>query len=80
MKKMIVILMFASFVAILTSCEPNANASDKTLAQKQEQLMAEANAQVGMPAIVNFQERKMMKMIMELRRFLIRMKNRSIYQ
>jgi len=67
MKKMFVILMFASFVAILTSCEPNANASDKTLAQKQEQLMAEANAQVGMPAIVNFQERKLMKMIIELR-------------
>lgn len=41
--------------------------SNKILAQKQEQIMREANAEVGMPAIVNFQERKLMKMILELR-------------
>lgn len=67
MKKMFGILMFVSFVVILTSCGPVTNTSDKELAQKQEQLMTEANAQVGMPAIINFQERKLMKMIFELR-------------
>jgi len=43
------------------------SASDKKLKKQTEQLMVEANAQVGMPAIVNFQERKLAKMIFELR-------------
>lgn len=47
-----------------SSCEQNTN--DK-LAQQQEQLMKEAHAQTGIPAIINFQERKLMKMILELR-------------
>lgn len=33
----------------------------------QEKLVSEGNAQVGMPAIINFRERKMMKTILELR-------------
>ena len=48
-----------------SGCEQNT--TDGQLAKKQEQLMLEANAQTGMPAIKNFQERKMMKMILELR-------------
>ena len=51
----------------LTSCEsPNAD-SNKILSRKQEALMQEANALVGIPAIKNFQERKLMKLILELR-------------
>ena len=49
-----------------SSCERTMDTNDK-LAVQQEQMMKEANAQTGMPAIVNFQERKMMKMILELR-------------
>lgn len=33
----------------------------------QEKIIATANQQVGMPAIVNFQEKRMLKMIYELR-------------
>lgn len=49
-----------------SSCERTVSSND-LLAQKQEQLMVEANAEIGMPAIKNFQERKLMKMILELR-------------
>lgn len=52
---------------MLTSCDWAPDNSDTSLNQKQEQIMKEANAQVGMPAIVNFNERKLAKMIMELR-------------
>ena len=41
--------------------------SDKVLNKKQEQLMQEANAQVGMPGITHFQERKLLKTVLELR-------------
>lgn len=57
----LVLLLF-----IATSCDYKPS-SDQKLNAKQEQLMEEANAQVGMPAIKNFQERKLMKMILELR-------------
>ncbi len=41
--------------------------TDAVQAAKTEKLMAEAEAQIGMPGIVNFQERKLAKMIFELR-------------
>lgn len=41
--------------------------SDKKLQEQTEQSMKEANAQIGMPAIKNFQERKLAKYIFELR-------------
>lgn len=44
--------------------KPNA---DKVQQKQTEQSLSEANRQIGMPAIVNFQERKLMKMILELR-------------
>lgn len=43
---------------------PNA---ERDMAQKTREAMNEANAQIGMPAIKNFQERKLAKMIFELR-------------
>lgn len=58
------IICFILFTA--ESCDDQQN-SNRELGQKQEQLMQEANRQVGMPAIKNFQERKLMKMIFELR-------------
>ena len=67
MKKITMFLGFA-FIAVLlmSGCDykPNTN---EVLAGKQEQLMKEANSQVGMPAITRFTERKMMKLILELR-------------
>jgi hypothetical protein len=70
MKKVILIFCATAFMMLLmsnSSCESNNSNSNDVLAAKQEQIMREANAQVGMPAIVNFQERKLMKAIMELR-------------
>lgn len=69
MRKIIYFLSAVSLTAMLmsnSSCEATMDSNDK-LAKKQEQVMSEAVAQTGMPNIVNFQERKMMKMILELR-------------
>lgn len=51
-------------IACVFDDKPTTNSD---LAAKQEAIMKEANAQTGMPAIKNFQERKLMKMILELR-------------
>lgn len=52
---------------LLSSCGEVKENSNKEMSRKQEQLMGEANRQLGMPAITNFQERKLAKMIFELR-------------
>lgn len=52
---------------ILTSCGELQQNSNKEMSRKQEQLMSESNRQLGMPAITNFQEKKIAKMIFELR-------------
>lgn len=41
--------------------------ADQELSEKTEESMKEANRQIGMPAIVNFQERRLAKQIFELR-------------
>lgn len=58
------ILMVMTLLMSNTDCKDNS--SNAVLAEKQEQLMQEANRQVGMPAVKNFQMRKLMKMIIEL--------------
>jgi hypothetical protein len=50
----------------LTSCEDH-NDSDTRQSSQQEKILGEAAAQVGMPAIKNFRERKLLKDIYELR-------------
>jgi len=54
---------------LLSSCSDKVTASsaDEVQRRRTEQSMREANAQIGMPAIKNFQERKLAKMIFELR-------------
>lgn len=62
-------LFFVS-VILLTSCNIDPNAlrnSDEQTAYNQEIMMREANAELGMPSITNFQEKKLAKMIMEQR-------------
>lgn len=49
-----------------SECE-NTPDSREVEAARQEKIMVQANAQVGMPNIVRFQEKKTMKTIMELR-------------
>jgi hypothetical protein len=41
--------------------------SDTTQSRQQERILAEGTSQVGMPAIKNFRERKLLKDILELR-------------
>jgi hypothetical protein len=61
-------LLLASVVAavavVLAGCEEN---SDQIQRRQQEQISMQATQSVGMPAIVNFAEKRMMKDILELR-------------
>jgi hypothetical protein len=53
---------------VVASCDINTTpSSDAVQQQRTAQLLNEADRQVGMPNIVNFQERKLAKMILELR-------------
>lgn len=71
MKKVLYLFSLMFLTAVLmsvSSCEPSPSLdSNKQLTAKQETLMREANSEVGMPGITHFQERKLMKQILELR-------------
>ena len=62
MKKVLLVL---PLVALLTACLEDT--STQIERKKQEELSMQATTQVGMPAIVNFAEKRMMKDILELR-------------
>jgi len=64
MKKLLLVLPFA---ALLTACLETPPTSGQIERKKQEELSLQAVQQVGMPAIVNFAEKRMMKDILELR-------------
>lgn len=65
MKKIISIIVFGCVLGGLGGCvEGDAEYKQK---QQTRQLMRESNRQIGMPEIVNFQEKKLAKMVMELR-------------
>jgi hypothetical protein len=51
---------------LLSSCDSE-ESSDNIQSKQQAKLILEATAQVGMPAIKNFRERKLMKDILEMR-------------
>ncbi len=54
-------------VFLLVGCEAGTPTSDQVQRQQSEQLLAEGTSQVGMPAIKNFRERKLLKDILEMR-------------
>lgn len=64
MKKVLVLALCG---IALAGCEPAQESSDTKTNRQQEKLSAESVQQVGMPAIINFQEKRMMKQILELR-------------
>jgi len=64
MKKLFLLL---PVVALLTACLDTPPTSGQIERKKQEELSLQAVQQVGMPAIVNFAEKRMMKDILELR-------------
>jgi len=68
----VALLLMVAYALSQTGCVPppensSKASADSKLQQQTEKSMAEANAQIGMPAITNFQERKLAKMIFELR-------------
>lgn len=52
---------------LLSGCPEAGENSDERQAKAQETMLKEGTAQTGMPAIKNFRERRMLKMIYELR-------------
>ena len=67
MKKSIIAVLFLTIsIFLVTGCREVKNTADKIQAQQTATQMAEAQRQVGMPNITNFQQRKLMKMIYEL--------------
>jgi len=63
MKYLFIVLISIGF---LTGCEYGGQSSDYKQKVQSEQSFQEANRQIGMPNIINFQQRKLMKMIYEL--------------
>jgi len=61
------VILGAVTIGAIGGCEQRGSSSDEDIARQTERAMREANAQVGMPAIKNYQEKKLAKMIYELR-------------
>lgn len=66
MKKLVILSAVLSAL-VLSACEEVKPTSGQIERKKQEELSLQAVQQVGMPAIVNFAEKRMMKDILELR-------------
>ena len=60
------ILSIFAACTFLAACSPPPTSSDRQRAQ-QEQILSEGTSQIGMPAIKNFRERRLLKDILELR-------------
>ena len=67
MKKIILMLIMVMTISISCDKVKKTKTADDKMAEQTERSMSEANRQVGMPAIVNYQERSLAKMIFELR-------------
>lgn len=63
-----VIVIASALLLSLTACTDSPRISnDKVQQAQQEVLLQEASSQVGMPAIKNFRERKLLKQLLEMR-------------
>jgi len=67
MKKSIWLVVLLAILVVAVGCTNETSESDKAQRKATEKAASEAQSQIGMPAIVNFQERKLAKMIFELR-------------
>ena len=67
MKFLKTIMVLACAISLNACSEPSAPSADVVQRHQQEQLSAAGNATVGMPAVTNFAEKRMMKNILELR-------------
>lgn len=60
-------ILIALCILLGACAQESTPTSDEIANQKQEQLSKQAVQEVGMPAIVNFQEKRVLKQILELR-------------
>lgn len=69
MRRFITIMLALIIAVSVAGCEapPKTPTSDEVQKTQQEKILAEGTAQVGMPGINNFRERKILKEIYELR-------------
>jgi len=67
MKKILSILILLLIVFSIYSEGQIESAAERDQERKTNELLSEMNSQIGMPSITNFQERKLAKMIFELR-------------
>lgn len=67
MKRTALILGTLAAAALLSACDGPSPTSTQIERKKQEEMSLQAVTQVGMPAIVNFAEKRMFKDILELR-------------
>ena len=57
--------LFFTALSMFSSCSYT-HSSDRVEREKTERMLKEATAQIGMPNIVNFQQKKLLKMVYEL--------------
>jgi hypothetical protein len=67
MKRIFVLLLLFFAFYIYAEGTPDVSDSDHELSEKTEEIMSEINRQVGLPNINNFYEKKLLKMLYELR-------------
>jgi len=67
MKKIIMFVISVVIMIVIIGCNEVKPKSDEIIQKQQEAAMREAVAQTGLPAIRNFKEKKMLKMLYELR-------------
>ena len=67
MRKLLVGLGVILATMFLTGCEEGSQSSDQVQKRQQEALSAQGNSTVGMPTIINFQEKRILKDIIERR-------------
>jgi hypothetical protein len=65
--KNLLLITLIGLITLTTSCNMFNDSVDTKQKKATELALEEANNQIGMPAIVNFQERKLFKQIIELR-------------
>lgn len=65
-KSFIISMLLLSVLALGSGCAQEAINADSIQAKQTEIALSEAQRQIGMPNIVNFQQRKLMKTIYEL--------------